>query len=187
VGIELFRYLDIRFRMCKSFKNKKFHARPESPEWSKTLALVTCRSREICRHFPALFFRQFAFCAAEIFLLAAADILRVFFLRPPPNAAIAATTPSSLFASCACSFLSADRMFMRPPRASYHETQWARKRGSAESRGPKKERRRPSRDWRDNRRWYTPVSPKDLTLLPIRELNSRNSPPEEVQPCDTGH
>ena len=63
-------------------------------------------------YFPALFFRQRAFCVAEIFLLAAALIFLLALTRLPPNAAIAATTPSSFFASRACSFLSACRMFM---------------------------------------------------------------------------
>lgn len=56
-------------------------------------------------HFPALFSRQFAFCVALIFFLAAALIFRFAFPRLPPKAAIAATIPPSFFASCACSLL----------------------------------------------------------------------------------
>ena len=47
-------------------------------------------------HFPALFFRQFAFCAAEIFFLVAALIFLLALTRLPPSAVIAATTPSRL-------------------------------------------------------------------------------------------
>jgi hypothetical protein len=64
-----------------------------------------------------LFAAQFAFCVADIFRLAAADILWPTFRRLPPNAAIAAVIPSSCPINLFCSFFSALRMFMRFLRA----------------------------------------------------------------------
>ena len=58
-------------------------------------------------HFPALFFRQFFFCVALIFALAAALIFRVVFPRLPTNAAIAPVIPANFFVKLFCSFMSA--------------------------------------------------------------------------------
>jgi hypothetical protein len=53
---------------------------------------VTWDFSSIRGHFPPGFFAQFAFCVAEIFLLAAADIFRPFrFTRFPPSATITGT------------------------------------------------------------------------------------------------
>jgi hypothetical protein len=56
-------------------------------------------------HFPALFFRQFALCVAEILALAAALIFR-FFLPTPLSAAIAPSIPFSFFTNWSRSFFS---------------------------------------------------------------------------------
>ena len=70
-------------------------------------------------HLPALFFRQFAFCVAEIFLLASALIFLFGFACLPTKASIAPVIPANFFAKLLCSFFNACRMFMSPPRTFY--------------------------------------------------------------------